>query len=677
MERCTHRQRVGRSVRAVVGLALLPAFCSHPAPADESPVLQEVVVSAEVPPPEQPQTPERTAAVTVIPAERFQEKATSVPEVLEQSVGLTIRRFGGLGAFSTASIRGSTGQQVAVLLDGVPLAGPGTGLVNLGDLPLGDVERIEVYRGTSPLRLRSPAIGGVINVVTRRAKPGWTARADATYGSFDTLDARGVVSWKGDRVGLLASGSYTSSDGDFEFLDDNGTRANPDDDETTTRRNNAFYARNLLAKVSWEPSPLLRLELSDDYFDKREGVPGIGSNQSDTARLRTYRNVLSVRAVRDAFLSENLGAELFLHRVDETTAFLDPLGEIGVGRQDNVNETVAWGGEGILTWYWGEAQVLSFLGAYRNERAESRDELTEPSQGDTQERTTYQAGVEDEVYLLDDRLVLVPQVLYTFLDHEFGGRSPFSWKELPSPDDRGYWTYRVGLSSQPRPWIKVRANVARAYRFPTLTELFGDRGTVIGNPELVPERGVNWDVGVSLDPVWPGGRVHLEAAYFQSRTDDLILFEQTSQRTVRATNVSSAWVWGVETAWSLEVANRLAVSGNYTFQHTENTSDIPYYRGNQLPGRPEHELFNRLELLLPLGLKAFHEFSWTSGNYLDAANFERADIRRIHNLGLSARPTGTLTVTFEAKNLTDEQVSDALGFPLPGRSYYVTVSAQL
>ncbi len=676
MERCTHRQRVGRSVRAVVGLALLLTFRAHPAPAGEGPVLQEVVVSAEAPPPEPTETPERTAAVTVIPAKSFQEKATSVPEVLEQSVGLTIRRFGGLGAFSTASIRGSTAQQVAVLLDGVPLAGPGTGLVNLGDLPLGDVERIEVYRGASPLRLRAPAIGGVINIVTRKAKPGWNARADATYGSFDTLDTRGVVSWEGDRLGLLVSGSYTSSDGDFEFPDDNGTRANPDDDETTTRRNNAFYARNLLAKFSWEPSPVLRLELSDDYFDKREGVPGIGSNQSDTARLRTYRNVLSVRAVRDEFLSENLGAELFLHRIDETTAFLDPLGEIGVGRQDNVNETVGWGADGMLTYYWGEHQVLTLLGAYRNERAESRDELAEPAEGDTQERTTYQAGVEDEVYLLDDRLVLVPQVLYTFLDHEFGGRAPFSWKELPSLDDQGYWTYRLGLSYQPRPWVKVRANAARAYRFPTLTELFGDRGTVIGNPELVPERGLNWDLGVAVDPVWPAGRLHLEAAYFQSRTDDLILFEQTSQRTVRATNVSSAWVWGLETAWSLEVTRRLAVSGNYTFQHTENTSDIPYYRGNQLPARPEHELFNRLELLFGWG-KVFHELSWTSGNYLDAANFEKAETRRIHNLGLSVQPGRGLTVTFELKNLTDEQVSDALGFPLPGRSYYATVSAQL
>ena len=672
----------GAALAALVGLgawALGPAAAAGAAGPGGTLELGKVVVAGEAPPPEETRLKDRTAAVTVITAGSFREKASSVPEVLEQSVGLTVRRFGGLGAFSTASIRGSSAQQVAVLLDGVPLAGPSTGLVNLSNLPLGEVERIEVYRGTAPLRLRSPAIGGVINVITRKARPGWDARAETTYGSFDTLDLKGLASWKGRAFGLLASGSYTSSDGDFEFLDDNGTRVNPDDDEVVTRENNAFYAKNLLLKASWEASPTLRLELSDDYFEKREGVPGIGSNQSRSARLRTYRNVISLRAAKDELVSPDLGVEVLLHRLDETTAFTDPLGEIGVGRQDNVNETRSWGADTSFTYYWGESQVLTLLGAYRNEKAESRDELAEPSEGDTQERTTYQVGLEDEIYLLADRLVLDPQVLYTYLDHDFGGEAPFSWTPLPSPDDRGYWSCKLGLGYRWTPSVRLRANLGRYHRFPTLTELFGDRGTVIGNPELVPERGLNWDLGVSWDPrPGPGwlDRLHLEATYFQSRTDDLILFVQTSQRTVRAVNLSSAWVWGLETAWAADLWGRLGVSGNYTFQHTENTSDIPYYRGNQLPGRPEHELFNRTELRWGRG-KVFHEISWTGGNYLDAANFEKVEVRRIHNLGVSFRPSRRTTLTFEVKNITDEQVSDVLGFPLPGRAYYGTVTVQM
>ncbi len=642
-------------------------------------VLDEVVVSAEAPAVETAEVHDRTAAVTVIRAESFQGKATAVPEVLERSVGLTVRRFGGLGAFATASIRGSSAQQVAVLLDGVPVAGADTGWVNLSNLPLGEVERIEVYRGTAPLRLRSPAIGGVINVVTRRARPGWHGRAEVTYGSFDTLDLKGLVSWKGEAAGFLVSAGYTSSDGDFEFLDDNGTRANSEDDEVTARRNNAFYARNLLARATWEPSPTLHLEVWDDYFDKREGVPGIGSNQSERAHLRTYRNVAAARIGKQEFLVPDLEVELSMHRVDETTAFYDPLGEIGVGRQDNVNENVAWGGEGVLTAYVGEVQALSFLAAYREERSKSWDERARVTEGDPQERRTLQFGAEDEIYLFGDRLLVNPQALYTRVAYDFGGTAPFSWQPLPAPDDEHYWSYKLGATWEPVPGLRVRANVGRYFRLPTLAELFGDRGGVVGNPELVPEKGVNWDIGFSWDRPRPWGpveRLHLEAGLFQSLTDDLILFVQTSQRTVKAINVSSARVWGVETAWSVDLAGWLAVQGNYTYQHTENTSEIPYYRGNQLPGRPAHELFNRVEVRWRI-LEAFHEFSWTAQNYLDAANFEKAESRQIHNVGLRVRPRPWLSVTAEAKNLTDEQVVDALGFPLPGRSYYVTVSAEM
>ncbi len=665
---------------AMWGAALLACIAwRQAAGAADTLVLDEVVVSAEAPAAESAEVHDRTAAVTVIRAESFQEKATAVPEVLERSVGLTVRRFGGLGAFATASIRGSSAQQVAVLLDGVPVAGADTGWVNLSNLPLGEVERIEVYRGASPLRLHSPAIGGVINVVTRRARPGWHGRAEATYGSYDTLDLKGLASWRGEALGFLVSAGYTASDGDFEFLDDNGTRANPADDETTTRRNNAFYARNVLARATWEPSSTLRLEVWDDYFDKREGVPGIGSNQSERAHLRTYRNVAAVRVEKQEFVVPDLEAELSVHRVDETTAFDDPLGEIGVGRQDNVNENVAWGGEGVLTAYVGESQVVTLLAAYRRERSRSRDERARVPEGDPQERRTVQLGAEDEIYLFGDRVLVNPQVLYTRVAYDFGGAAPFSWQPLPEPDDEHYWSYKLGAAWEPVPGLRATANVGRYFRLPTLAELFGDRGGVVGNPELVPERGVNGDVGVSWDRSEPWGpveRVHLEAAFFQSLTDDLILFEQTSQRTVKAINVSSARVWGVETAWSVDLSGWLAVQGNYTYQHTENTSDIPYYRGNQLPGRPAHELFNRVGVRWR-NLEVFHEFSWTAGNYLDAANFEKAESREIHNVGLRIRVRPCLSVTAEAKNLTDEQVADALGFPLPGRSYYVTVSAEL
>jgi iron complex outermembrane receptor protein len=226
--------------------------------------------------------------------------------------------------------------------------------------------------------------------------------------------------------------------------------------------------------------------------------------------------------------------------------------------------------------------------------------------------------------------------------------------------------------------LLLKANLGRYYRFPNFSELFGDRGGVVGNPELDPEESVNVDIGLAYQrprlTLWglPVNSLFLEAVYFHRTVDDMILMEQTSQRTTRATNIDSARLQGLELTWALNLGAHLGLSGNYTFQDTENTSDIPYYRGNELPGRPRHTLFQRVEVFNRLA-KLFYEYRHLSSNYLNKYNSEKVDSRNIHNLGLTLYPLVGLSLTVEAKNLSDQQISDVLGYPLPGRSYLVSV----
>ena len=104
----------------------------------------------------------------------------------------------------------------------------------------------------------------------------------------------------------------------------------------------------------------------------------------------------------------------------------------------------------------------------------------------------------------------------------------------------------------------------------------------------------------------------------------------------------------------------------------KNTSDIPFLKDKKLPGRPEKELFVRSELFNRRA-KVFYEYNYLSNNFLDQANIRKVDERNIHNAGISIYPFNSTTFTFEVKNIGDEQVSDVLGFPLPGRSYFGTV----
>ena len=89
------------------------------------------------------------------------------------------------------------------------------------------------------------------------------------------------------------------------------------------------------------------------------------------------------------------------------------------------------------------------------------------------------------------------------------------------------------------------------------------------------------------------------------------------------------------------------------------------------PGRPRHSIFQRVEVFNRLA-KLFYEYHYLSSNYLDQANLEEVDSRNIHNLGLTLYPLEGLSLTVEAKNLSDQQISDVLGYPLPGRSYLVS-----
>jgi len=138
---------------------------------------------------EAPAPRDPTAFASVIETREAPSTVETLTDVLSNTVGVQVRRFGGLGDFSTVSVRGFSPGQVQVYLDGVPLSRADNQVVNLSDLPLDAVDHVEVYRGTTPLIFSQSGPGGVVNVVTRQ--PGSTplVAGSASYGSFNTRKA--------------------------------------------------------------------------------------------------------------------------------------------------------------------------------------------------------------------------------------------------------------------------------------------------------------------------------------------------------------------------------------------------------------------------------------------------------------------------------------------------------
>ena len=131
---------------------------------------------------------DRSAAATVLVPRESPRAADDLGSLLLEVPGANVTRTGGVGAFSTLSLRGSNPDEVRVFVDGIPLNQAVGGAVDLSTLPLGDVERIEVYRGSAPIVFGESALGGIVSITTRT--PG-EAQATARLGggSFGTMYA--------------------------------------------------------------------------------------------------------------------------------------------------------------------------------------------------------------------------------------------------------------------------------------------------------------------------------------------------------------------------------------------------------------------------------------------------------------------------------------------------------
>jgi len=608
-----------------------------------------------------------SAFTTVITAEELKGRKTTVTEVLQDQSGVSVKQRGGLDDFATVSIRGSTSEQVAVYIDGI-LQNQGLGgSPNIASIPTDQIERIEVYKGAAPARFGSSSIGGVVNIVTKKAQHGRSTRITQSYGSFKTYDASLLQSQTLEPFSYNVGYTYSRSAGDFTFLDNDGTPFNPSDDRIATRENNEFARHNLSTGMTWRSPTVDGLEISfqDQFFREDRGIPGLATLTSKVADLSTTRNGVSIDVTKRR-LWKDCDVSFVPFFQYQKQQFSDPSGDIGLGVQDNDNDTFQYGSRLEGHRLFGSHQRVGVYLEYRGERFLPTDFAQTPSSGPRSVRNSASVSLEDEIVLLGERLVLNPsfRTEHIFDDQAGVGSSahhPVSGK--------------LGIKYQPagpEGAFTFKTNFSRSFRIPSFSELFGDRGTFVGNPGLKPETGWNWDIGaiVSKKPV------RFEISYYLNHVSDLIQFVQTSQYTVQAQNLNSARIQGIEANVAASLFGHLDLSANYTFQWAKDTSGLPGLNGHFLPGRPVHEASGKAVLFNDWG-KVFADVTFIDDNFLDSINVQKVNNRVLMGAGVSASFLKRLTTTVEGKNLLNDRISDIVGFPLPGRSFYAKLEVKI
>ena len=598
--------------------------------------------------------------------------AADLAETLDRAVGVNTRRYGGLGAFSTVSIRGSTAEQVAVFLDGVALNPAAGGGVDLASLPLGGVESVEIYRGSVPARFGGNSMGGVVHIRTLPLAGKTRTRLRTGTGSHGTIRLGASLRARHSAWKFLVFANYTASRNDFRFLDDNGTEYNHEDDAWARRLNSDFRSLRSLAKIGRSlGSSSLQINNTLDLAYK--GIPGIGNNQSLHTRFGTWRHIAEA-ALFGPLGFDRAGYRVKGHHSLQQDEYRDRRGEVGLGRQHDRNLTRGYGLRGEVNILLPARSLLTGFVAARRESFAPRDLLRSDSRFLSSRRNSLALGTEAEIEL-GQRLTLNAGAQAEGLDDRFFDRKNFAPSTVLPSRQKGEWLngYRVGATLDIGAGLVFKAHNGRYKRAPSFFELFGDRGAVIGNTNLVSEHGHNQDLGLVLRRADDGaGLILAEAVFYRNRVKDLIRFMQNSQRVSRPHNLGRALLRGVETRVEARLTPMLAIRGNYTYQRAENRTPFSFERGNDLPNAPRHRLNTRATFDLA-HLEIYGELSRESRHFLDRANLRGLPVRTLYSLGGHLPLVEGISISWELRNLTGNQMADLWGYPLPGRSFGLSI----
>ena len=559
--------------------------------------------------------------------------ARSAAEILQTVPGVVVSQRQQYGVQSDLTIRGSTFDQVQMLLNGFDVSDPQTGH-HLMNLPVGkhDIARMEILPGQGSVLYGAGAFGGTVNVVTKRPADRTGGEAAAMGGGNGTWGARGSldVAGGGTTAGRISVERFRT-DG-YDVLQDDGTEAWGGNDADT------WSATGRL--VSGAPGS--ELDLFGGYAERAYGALDFYAPFPSTERT-TARFVSGLYRF-DAGDNLTLEPRVFYRRHEDRFILFrdDP------ARYTNDHLTRKTGAElrGIVDLGGQQAVAVSLEGVY--EDIDSRG-LRTGVWGEALGQHVRRRG-SASVEIDDNGGALRWQV---------GGR--VDARNDYSPRFAGTGAVAYDLTGT----VTAMSSIGNVYRIPTFTDLYYEDPVNVGNPDLQPEEGWTWDVGLAInnDP-WS-----FQAAYFERYETNRIEWARPVDGTVwQALNIAAGTVRGVETGarWRHGRGHRVGVGWTWLENETELA---PGFEGKYTLLVPRHVLTAQGTAMLPVNL------SWTvSGRYLEHTDGPE-DFKYIfvldsrldwkHRTGWFAAVTGT--------NLLDRRYEEVPGVQMPGILFTGTV----
>jgi vitamin B12 transporter len=649
------------------------------------------------------------SAVTVITAEEIvKSSARDVADLLRQSPGVTVTQNGGPGQLQTVSLRGGEVRHTLVLVDGIRVNDPSsTGReFDFSTIVLADVERIEVLRGPQSALYGSDAMGGVINIITRRGRGPARKTVAVEGGSYATREVRAGVSGSDERVNVSLGVSAFETDGfsAYGFRIPRITRTLRDPLEA-----DGAERLGVTGRLGFRLTDAAQAEFGGSYnLNRAEYDAAFGPFPDTPSRVSSDLSNGYARLIADSFEGRlRSTATVFANRTDRlfrSVSFSDFFGFttfdtrnrfVGERRGGEYQGDVSLGPFGLLT--VGARSETEFADIF------ARDVLPDPS---PRRRDVAAEQTTDSVFALHQ--VTVGERL----NLSFGGRFDAVSAEAGTlttapPRDEVFGTGRATAAFLvPESGTKLRGSVGTGAKAPSLYQRFGaftqpNFGTnlfetvAIGSPDLRSERSVGFDAGVDQSVL--DDRLTLSLTAFRNdfrnlidfASPDFLVFPLVAPAVCdpRQTfgcyyNVARARTSGLELGADLAIQPEFArLKVAYTFLRAEGTLEEEGEDGiartafRQLPRRPRNEARIALQLTPLPGLLVEPRLIVVGSRFDRVGEEGRLPSYARFDVYADYKINDTFGVFARAENLTDARYEEVLGYGTAGRSIYAGLRA--
>lgn len=635
-------------------------------------MLEEVVVTATRDTEEIRKVP---ANVSVITKDQIEKSgATTIPEVLDKLESIQFRSYSGNSSQALIDMRGFGGDnpfgKTLIMLDGRRLNRPDMSSINWLQIPLNNIERIEIIRGTSSVLYGDAAIGGVINIITKKGEGRPKVNASVMAGSYGLHDERVGVTGAMDKWTYALTGENNYNDG--------------------YRDRSKFTSKGGGFNIGCDASEFFSASLGVSFNKTDYQMPGfLTQTQLDQDRRQYQHAPLELYSISspdddgsDKYTNVNLGIK----------SLLGSFGEIDLsflyGKKDLETNMPSWflfantstDTYGVAPKYvltkeiWGFKNKLVigldyYHEPYKKELYDSRARTSQKSWADfTRDSIAY--------YVRDEFNILKNLILHAGFRSEHttieGSNTDVANPANSFSDQENTYNaeaYEAGLTLLVGKKTKVFAKYATVYRIPFLEEIAmfnGYSGGVLFNKDLKKEKGSSMEAGTELYPL---DNLKIGLTVFRINMEDEISWFATGLFTGYNKNQDKTRHDGAEISLSYLWEKRAKFYGNFTY-HKATFENGPY-DGKEIPLVPKLMANSGIEICLPYDLTLRPEVRYVGKTFLsqDYNNVaEKLDSYTLYDIYLLYKPTfGKVTVTafFGVENLTDEKYSSFGSYNVP------------